>query len=98
MSEFDKISGYKTIKTELMQFCDMIQNKHQYKNLGARLPKGILIYGASGTGKTLMAECFLEECGLNFFTLDKSVEGYKAKEELAKVFTEAKEYAHQLFL
>jgi len=93
MSEFDKISGYKTIKTELMQLCDMIQNKHQYKNLGARLPKGILIYGVSGTGKTLMADCFLEECGLTFFTLDKSVERYKAAEELAKVFAEAKEYA-----
>ena len=40
MSSFDKIIGYETIKNELMQICDMINNKSVYEKLGAKLPMG----------------------------------------------------------
>ena len=69
MSAFDKVIGYQPIKDELLEICDMIKNPEVYKKLGARLPKGILFSGDPGLGKTLMARCFIEESGLNVYTL-----------------------------
>ena len=93
MNAFNKIAGYETIKTELLQICDILRNQQRYKNLGARLPKGVLISGASGTGKTLMAECFLEECGVNVFSIDEADCSYKSPAVLSAAFAEAREYA-----
>ena len=39
MSNFEKVIGYETIKSELMQICDMLKNREIYSNLGAKLPK-----------------------------------------------------------
>ena len=67
MSAFDKIIGYDTIKSELIQICDMIHNKDYYESLGAKLPRGILLYGDPGLGKTLISKSFIEESGLEAF-------------------------------
>ena len=72
MNAFDKVIGYEAIKTELQQVCDMIHNREYYTNLGARLPQGILLYGDPGLGKTLMANCFIEECGLKTYTVRRN--------------------------
>ena len=72
MSEFDKIIGYKTIKTELEQICDMIHNKEIYTALGAQMPHGLLLYGNPGLGKTLMARCFIGESGLKAYTIRRN--------------------------
>lgn len=56
MSTFDKIIGYDTIKDEMRQVCDMIHNKAVYENLGAKLPKGLLLFGDPGLGKTPAAK------------------------------------------
>ncbi len=50
MSAFDKIIGYDTIKDELRQICDMVKNPALYKRLGAKLPRGVLLYGEPGLG------------------------------------------------
>lgn len=89
MSNFDKIIGYEAIKNELIQICDMINNKGIYTNLGAKLPKGVLLYGEPGLGKTLMAKCFIEECKLETFTIRKN----KSKnfvEHIYEIFKQAK--------
>ena len=72
MSAFERIIGYDTIKNELIQICDMIHNKDVYEKLGAKLPQGILIHGEPGLGKTLMAKCFIEECGLETYTIRRN--------------------------
>ena len=59
MSAFDKIIGYEPIKKELLQIVDMIRNGDVYEALGAKLPQGVLLHGAPGLGKTLMAQCFI---------------------------------------
>ena len=72
MNSFDKVIGYKSIKRELLQICDMIRNRTIYEKMGARLPHGLLLYGDPGLGKSLLANCFMEECGLNTVTVRHS--------------------------
>ena len=60
MKEFDKIIGYQSIKAELMRVCDIMLNYDKYKRLGVTTPRGILLHGDPGVGKTLMAKCFIE--------------------------------------
>lgn len=92
MSSFDKIIGYETIKNELMQISDMINNKSVYEKLGAKLPMGVLLYGDPGLGKTLMAKCFIEECKLETFTIRKN-KSENFVEHISEIFKEAKEKA-----
>lgn len=56
MSAFDRVIGYEKIKNELIQICDMIHNKEKYEKMGAKLPKGLLLDGEPGLGKTLMVK------------------------------------------
>ena len=55
MSAFDKVIGYENEKKELFQLCDMAKNPEKYKKLGVRLPRGALLVGVPGIGKTLIA-------------------------------------------
>ncbi len=72
MSAFDRIIGYETIKTELIQICDMIHNSDIYEKLGAKMPHGMLLYGDPGLGKTLMAKAFIEESGLETYVVRRN--------------------------
>lgn len=92
MSKFEKVIGYEAIKEELMRVCDMIKNKDIYEKLGAKLPKGILLYGDPGLGKTLLAKCFIEESGLKAYTVRRTTSN-NFSEHITKVFTEAKKNA-----
>lgn len=75
MSSFDKVIGYKSIKQELLQICDMIRNRAIYEEMGARLPHGLLLYGDPGLGKSLLAKCFMEESRLNTITVRRDKGG-----------------------
>ncbi len=63
MSGFDKVIGYKDIKAELIRISDMMKHPDRYSRLGVHMPAGVLLYGDQGTGKTLMAQCFIEDSG-----------------------------------
>ena len=91
MNAFEKVVGYETIKNELLQICDMIHNRDVYVELGAKLPCGILLYGAPGIGKTLMAKCFIEECGLNTYTIRRNKGTDDFVGEITSTFRIAKE-------
>lgn len=93
MSTFDRIIGYKTIKNELEQLCDMIHNKEIYEALGAKMPHGLLLYGAPGLGKTLMAKCFVEESGLGAYTIRRNKGSDDFVSEITSTFRKAKENA-----
>ena len=93
MSAFDKVIGYKTIKNELLQICDMIRNKGVYEALGAKLPQGILLYGNPGLGKTLMAKCFVKESGLPAFTVRRNKGNDDFIGSITETFQKAKENA-----
>lgn len=93
MKTFEKVIGYETIKNELMQICDMVHNKERYEKLGARIPSGVLLHGTPGIGKTLLAKCFIEECGLDTYTLRNNKSGDKFVDEITETFEKAKENA-----
>ena len=82
--------GYKSIKRELLQVCDMIRNRAIYEEMGARLPHGLLLYGDPGLGKTLLAKCFMEESGLNTITVRRDQGGDAFVNSITQAFAKAK--------
>ena len=95
MSAFDKVIGYAKEKEELYQLCDMAKNPEKYAALGVRLPRGVLLHGVPGVGKTLMASALIEEMGedRNRYVLRKDKSNEEFVESISKTFQEAKENA-----
>ncbi|NCU33188.1 MAG: AAA family ATPase, partial [Candidatus Moranbacteria bacterium] len=62
---FEEIKGYPEIKAELAQLCDIMTNPNVYQRLGVSMPRGLLLSGEPGVGKTLMANCLIKETGWN---------------------------------
>ncbi len=69
MSAFDRIIGYEVIRKELERTADALKNTAAYAALGVAAPKGLLLHGEPGVGKSLMASCLIEESGRNVLTL-----------------------------
>jgi cell division protease FtsH len=69
---FTNIGGYESLKKELYQMKDMFLNNQKYIKYNIRVPKGILLEGPPGNGKTLMAKCFAGECGVSFISVSGS--------------------------
>ena len=63
MKAMDKIIGYSSIKRELRQISDTLKNREAYDKLGVSSPRGLLLYGEPGVGKSLMAAAIIEESG-----------------------------------
>lgn len=60
MSKFDMIIGYTAVKKELQQIADTLKNRDVYDRLGVSAPRGLLLYGEPGVGKSLMASAIIE--------------------------------------
>ena len=69
---FDKVAGLKEEKEELEEIADFLKNPSKYIELGARIPKGVLLVGPPGTGKTLLAKAVAGEAGVPFFSISGS--------------------------
>jgi cell division protease FtsH len=69
---FDDVAGLKEEKEELEEIVDFLQHPLKYNSLGARIPKGILLVGPPGTGKTYISKATAGEAGVPFFTISGS--------------------------
>ena len=99
MNKFEeKIVGYETVVNDLMGIIDIIKNPEIYRKLGAEICRGVMLEGDPGTGKTLMATAFLEECGLPSFTVRRNTSTEQFIEELNATFKAASEQAPSVIL
>ena len=64
---FDDVAGIEEVKEELTEIVDFLKNPKKYQAAGARIPRGVLLAGAPGTGKTLLAKAVAGEAGVPFF-------------------------------
>ena len=69
---FADVAGLKEEKEELEEIVDFLKNPSKYSNLGARIPKGVLLVGNPGTGKTYISRATAGEAGVPFFTISGS--------------------------
>ena len=69
---FKDVGGLKEAKEELEEIVDFLKNSRKYLELGARIPRGVLLIGAPGTGKTLLARAIASEANVPFFSISAS--------------------------
>ena len=69
---FDSVAGLQEEKEDLQEIVDFLKDPSKYVQVGARIPKGVLLEGPPGTGKTLMAKAIAGEAGVPFFSISGS--------------------------
>src|SRR4051794_19340209 len=69
---FDDVAGIDEVENELVEIVDFLKQPDKYQRLGGRIPKGVLLIGSPGTGKTLLARAVAGEAGVPFFSMSGS--------------------------
>ena len=69
---FADVAGCDEVKEELIEIIKFLKNPKKFEKLGGKIPKGVILYGAPGTGKTLLAKAIAGEAGVPFFSASGS--------------------------
>ena len=98
MSKFDMIIGYSAEKKELRQIADTLKNRESYEKLGVSAPRGLLLYGEPGVGKSLMASAVIEASGRQVFVCRKDQPNGDFVKHIKETFDKAIENAPAIVL
>ena len=98
MDHFTKVIGYDHIKNELERIIDVINNKSKYEKLGVTIPKGLLLYGEPGLGKSLTAKCFVDSLNVNKYIIRKNKPDGEFVNQIRETINEAIEKAPSVVL
>ena len=90
---FENIIGYDGVKEELDLICDALLNSNKYKELGVYTPRGLMLHGAPGLGKTTMARALIKASGRKTYILRKTESDGSFVRKISKVFEEARNNA-----
>ena len=85
---FADIAGAREAKEELLEIVDFLKNPKKFLDIGARIPKGIILMGAPGTGKTLLARAVAGEAGVPFFSISGSEFNDEREQTLNQILVE----------
>jgi cell division protease FtsH len=69
---FNDVAGYTSVKQEISEVVDFLKSPGRFRDIGARIPKGVLLVGPPGTGKTLLARAVAGEAGVPFLSVSGS--------------------------
>ena len=70
--KFQDVAGLDEVKVEIKEFVEFLTNSKKFKDLGAKIPRGALLTGPPGTGKTMLAKACAGEAGVPFFYVSGS--------------------------
>ena len=90
MGYFDEVIGYPAVKKELERIADILRGNEIYKELGVKEPRGLLLYGDPGLGKTLMATSLVKASGRPMFLCRKDKPDGDFVDAIKAIFEEAK--------
>lgn len=93
MNKFDHIIGYASTKKELRKISDTLKNRDRYDKLGVHAPRGLLLYGEPGVGKSLMTDAVIGESGRRVFVCRKDQSNGDFVKELKAIFDSAMQNA-----
>ena len=98
MSKFDMIIGYSAVKKELRQIADTLKNRDVYGTLGVSAPRGLLLHGEPGVGKSLMASAVIEASDRPVFVCRKDQPNGDFVKHIKETFDKAIEQAPSIVL
>lgn len=93
MNGFNRVIGYESIKDELKRYADALNHPQVYEKIGVTPPKGLILIGKPGVGKTTMARAFVEESNRKLFVLRKEKPNGAFVNEIRDIFKKAKDNA-----